>query len=1018
MPKINIWSDKEVASYDQAPIFDSFQRKQFFALPSALKKHLDSLHSIHNKIGFYLIIGYFKARKRFFSPTKFHSRDVEFIANRLGVLLFDKDMSNYKEQTYNRHKKIVLSHFGYTAFSLRVHRGLITTLIDKPLWSFHRATLMLNMILEDLHHRHIELPSYHSLQTILTIALRRRNREIHQKLEQLLSENHKISLDSLLVKVNADDSQSAYVFTNLKKLIRRDNPKSIRSNLNKHRIVWEVYEQIQGLLPQLNLNESAIRYFGELVIKYKSHQVVRRTKSTKYLLLLGFTAFQLRQFEDQLVDTFISACRSAFSAVEKEHKEYLFANRMAYQQRLKQALDIAQNKNELIKNIHQITWNNLSSAEKLAQIQQLIPLKMTIEEDEQALDLLRQQYKKREQNARFNYLENQSVALQQRVSSLLKNLHFNPKTSSKKLINAIDNFVKKEGTITKNAPTDFLNQEQKSALTDENGRFRISLYKMLLFDAVYFGIKSGQLNLQHSYRYKAYDEYLVEENDWNTNQDALLEKAGLTHLKKWNDVLNVVKPRLDEHFVQTNEAILNGENAHFTLNKNEKYHVKTPKVEKEKTKEAGAVFPNEKIIPISEILATINQLTHYLGEFKHYQPYYRKKRPDKNVFLAGIMAYGCNLGVDTMAKVARSVTAGQLENTANWYFDLENIQKATDKINNFMNDLDLANQFRKQKDKLRTSSDGQKIEMASEQTIDATFAYKHAGKSKGVTSYSFIDERFIPFYSTIISTAEREGTYVIDGLFHNEAIRSTTHSTDTYGYTEAVFGLMDLFGFGFAPRIAKLYKQKLYAFEKIKTYRDKNYSILPEGYINVELIEENWNAILRLLVSIKLKHCTASQIFKRLNSYSRQHPVYRAIKEYGKIIKTIYILRYINSVGLRQEIQKQLNIVELSNRFSSAITVANAGEMIFLNHRDQLIADACKNLIKSAITCWNYLYMTRYIQKLKTEKEKEEFIVALKQGTVIAWRHIYFNGLYDFSEEKLTDSFDLLFSQNYDLFDR
>ena len=57
---------------------------------------------------------------------------------------------------------------------------------------------------------------------------------------------------------------------------------------------------------------------------------------------------------------------------------------------------------------------------------------MTIEEDEQALNLLRQQYKKREQNARFNYLENQSVALQQRVSSLLKNLHFNPKISSRK----------------------------------------------------------------------------------------------------------------------------------------------------------------------------------------------------------------------------------------------------------------------------------------------------------------------------------------------------------------------------------------------------------------------------------------------------------------------------------------------------------------------------------------------------------------------------------------------------------
>ena len=109
------------------------------------------------------------------------------------------------------------------------------------------------------------------------------------------------------------------------------------------------------------------------------------------------------------------------------------------------------------------------------------------------------------------------------------------------------------------------------------------------------------------------------------------------------------------------------------------------------------------------------------------------------------------------------------------------------------------------------------------------------------------------------------------------------------------------------------------------------------------------------------------------------------------------------------------NVVELSNRFSSAVSVGNGGEMIFLTHRDQLISDACKNLIKSAITCWNYMFMTRHIQKLKTVEEKEELIKAIKSGTAIAWRHIYFNGLYDFSEEKLADSFNLLASQNYDL---
>jgi hypothetical protein len=32
---------------------------------------------------------------------------------------------------------------------------------------------------------------------------------------------------------------------------------------------------------------------------------------------------------------------------------------------------------------------------------------------------------------------------------------------------------------------------------------------------------------------------------------------------------------------------------------------------------------------------------------------------------------------------------------------------------------------------------------------------------------------------------------------------------------------------------------------------------------------------------------------------------------------------------------------------------------------------------------WNYHYMTRHIQKLKTEKEKQEFITVLKEETII-----------------------------------
>src|SRR3546814_16541823 len=54
-----------------------------------------------------------------------------------------------------------------------------------------------------------------------------------------------------------------------------------------------------------------------------------------------------------------------------------------------------------------------------------------------------------------------------------------------------------------------------------------------------------------------------------------------------------------------------------------------------------------------------------------------------------------------------------------------------------------------------------------------------------------------------------------------------------------------------------------------------------------------------LPISIKLKKATASDIFRRLNSYSKQNALYTALKAFGRIVKTLFILRYIDDVALR-----------------------------------------------------------------------------------------------------------------------
>src|SRR5690606_17567822 len=159
-----------------------------------------------------------------------------------------------------------------------------------------------------------------------------------------------------------------------------------------------------------------------------------------------------------------------------------------------------------------------------------------------------------------------------------------------------------------------------------------------------------------------------------------------------------------------------------------------------------------------------------------------------------------------------------------------------------------------------------------------------------------------------ISGAAREAHYMIDGLLRNDVVKSDMHSTDTHGYTEAVFGMTHLLKYSFAPRIKNPGKRILYSFRRPSYYKRKGYLILPKSKLKVDLIKRHWEDILRIAVSIKLKEVTASQVFKRLNSYSSSHnPLYEALREFGCIAKSLHILKYADDVDMRKAVHRQLN---------------------------------------------------------------------------------------------------------------
>jgi TnpA family transposase len=106
---------------------------------------------------------------------------------------------------------------------------------------------------------------------------------------------------------------------------------------------------------------------------------------------------------------------------------------------------------------------------------------------------------------------------------------------------------------------------------------------------------------------------------------------------------------------------------------------------------------------------------------------------------------------------------------------------------------------------------------------------------------------------------------------HNDVVKSDLHSTDTHGYTEAIFGATHFLGFSYAPRIKNLKRQHLHLFHTRREVDRAQWQITPSGDIDNELVIAQWDDLLRLMATSNLKEVTASELFRRLNSYSKQH---------------------------------------------------------------------------------------------------------------------------------------------------
>lgn len=223
---------------------------------------------------------------------------------------------------------------------------------------------------------------------------------------------------------------------------------------------------------------------------------------------------------------------------------------------------------------------------------------------------------------------------------------------------------------------------------------------------------------------------------------------------------------------------------------------------------------------------------------------------------------------------------------------------------------------------------------------------------------------------------------MFDLLYNNTTdIEIDTHSTDTHGANQVNFAILYPFGYQFAPHYRDTYSvvtKSLYGFKPPSHYEEC--VVKPAHKVNTGLIISEWDNIQRIMVSLARKNRTK-----------------RALWEYDSIIRSLYLLDYVDSLPLRQNVQKALNRGESYHKLRRAIAYANFGKLRFKTEYEQQVWNECSRLLTNCIIYYNASLLSGVLV-LREQAGDYEGIARLARVSPVAWSHINLFGRYEFDK--------------------
>ena len=570
---------------------------------------------------------------------------------------------------------------------------------------------------------------------------------------------------------------------------------------------------------------------------------------------------------------------------------------------------------------------------------------------------------------------------------LLANFEFNAAPTAAELLKALhllrDLNASGKRTLPEDVPVGFVKPRWRPHVFTASGVDR-HFYELCALAELRDRLRSGDIWVTGSRQYRDFETYLIPAATFKTMQTEPLPLDVDTNLPSYiaecrqrlEDNLTTVAYKARERSLP-DVTLTDGELRVAPLRKN------TPESAEAFAEKAYALMPHVKI---TELLAEVDQWTNLGDRFLHL----RTQAPPKNrqALLTAVLADGINLGLTRMSEACHETTWRQLSWTADWHVREDCYVQALASLTDAQHRQPLADHWGSG---TTSSSDAQFFRAGGRGEVGG-LVNLHYGQEPGVKFYTHLSDQFGPFHTKVIAATANEAPHVLDGLlYHQSSLVINEHYTDTGGFSDHVFAMCRLLGFRFAPRIRDLKEKRLYLLPGMIV--PPELASMVAGNINLKVVTDHWSELLRLALSIKTGTVTASVILRKIAAYPRQNGLALALRELGKLERTLFTLQWLQDPELRRRSHVGLNKGEQQNALRRAVFFNRLGEIRDRSYENQRHRASGLNLVVAAIILWNTTYLQRAVDHL-CHQGHNPAPGDLAHLSPLGWEHINLTGDY------------------------